>query len=77
MKNFTGRTRERIGLGSTRDELLKAYGEPTTDEKFPGARESMKYDPLGMTFSLESGKVHHMIVRLGGAEPRNPTIEVK
>lgn len=65
VKKFRGKTKEGIGLGSTRDELVKTYGEPSRDQKFLGARESMKYDALGITFSLEAGKVHHLIVRLG------------
>jgi hypothetical protein len=73
---FTGRTKEGIGLGSTREELVKAYGEPSKEEKFVGARESMRYETLGMTFSLEAGKVHHMIVRLGQSHPAERTIEV-
>ncbi len=71
VKLFNGRTKEGIGMNSTRDELLKTYGEPTSMEKMRMGLESIKYDPLGITFTLEGGKVHHMIVRLGGtnAEP--------
>ena len=76
VKRFTGRTKEGIGLGSTRDELIKAYGQPSNDEKFPGARESMKYDSLGITFSLEAAKVHHMIVRLGQTKSQPKSIDV-
>jgi hypothetical protein len=76
VKNFNGRTKEGIGLGSTREEVTKAYGEPSNDEKFPGARESMRYDPLGMTFSTENGTVHHMIVRLKSNQAQNRTIEI-
>jgi hypothetical protein len=65
VKKFRAKTKEGIGLGSTRDELVRTYGDPSRDEKFLGARESMKYDALGITFSLEAGKVHHLIVRLG------------
>src|SRR5438477_109349 len=55
IKRFRARTKEGIGLGSSRDELIKAYGEPSTDQKFAGNRESIRYDSLGITFSLESG----------------------
>jgi hypothetical protein len=61
---FTGRTREGIGLRSTREELLKVYGQPSVEEKLRGNTESLRYDPLGITFTLENGKVYHMIVRL-------------
>ncbi len=76
VKRFTGRTKEGIGLGSSRADLVKAYGEPSKDEKFAGARESMKYDSLGITFSLENGTVHHMIVRLSAPETFDHSIEV-
>ncbi len=61
---FKGRTKEGVGMFSTRREVMGAYGEPTQDQKMGGGLESMKYEPLGITFTLEAGKVHHMIVRL-------------
>jgi hypothetical protein len=64
VKAFTGHTKEGIGLTSTREELLKAYGEPSSSEKLRGGTESIRYDRLGITFTLEAGKVYHMIVRL-------------
>jgi hypothetical protein len=76
VKAFTGRTKEGIGLGSTREDLLKAYGEPTASEKLRGATESIRYDPLGMTFTLEAGKVYHMIVRLQGAQDPDRTVSL-
>lgn len=76
VRKFTGRTKEGIGLGSTRESVVKAYGEPSKDEKFLGARESMRYDSLGITFSLEDGKVHHMIIRLNAPSPTNSAVEV-
>jgi hypothetical protein len=76
VKAFTGRTKEGIGMTSTRDEVLKAYGEPTGDEKMRFGLESMNFPSLGMTFTLEAGKVHHIIVRLRAPEPdRTITIE--
>ena len=68
VKAFTGRTKEGIGLTSTREELLKTFGEPTSDQKMMGGAESIRYDSLGMTFTLESDKIYHMIVRLGVVE---------
>ena len=77
VKAFTGRTKEGIGLGSTREDLLKAYGDPTSAEKLRGNAESVRYDPLGITFNLEGGKVYHMIVRLGGNQrPGSVTIDL-
>jgi hypothetical protein len=77
VKAFSGRTKEGIGMDSTREELLKAYGEPNSREKLPGGTESIRYDSLGITFTLEAGRVYHMIVRLRGShEPdRSVTLE--
>ncbi len=66
VKAFAGRTKEGIGMRSTRAEVIKAYGEPTSDRKSWGGFESMRYDPLGITFTLDGGKVNHMAVRLSG-----------
>ncbi|HZR16451.1 MAG TPA: hypothetical protein VFE51_03920 [Verrucomicrobiae bacterium] len=66
VKAFTGRTQEGIGLTSTREEIVKAYGAPTSSEKMRGGTESMRYDSLGITFTIEANKVYHMIVRLTG-----------
>ena len=68
VKAFTGRTKEGTGMNSTREEVIKAYGEPTSSEKFIGGIESLQYAPLGITFTLERGRVHHMIVRLRSQE---------
>ena len=78
VKAFSGRTKEGIGLNSTRDELIKAYGEPSSGEKLVGGTESLRYNPLGITFTLEGGRIYHMIVRLRGTqEPdRSVTIEL-
>jgi hypothetical protein len=77
VKAFTGRTKEGIGLFSTSEDLLKAYSEPSSTEKMRGGTESIRYDALGMTFTLEGGKVYHMIIRLQGQpEPdRSVTLE--
>jgi len=77
VKAFTGRTPQGIGLNSSREDLLKAYGQPTSDEQLRGGTESMRYVPLGITFTLEGGKVYHMIVRLATDAPpdRSVTIE--
>lgn len=76
VKAFTGRTKEGIGLTSTREEVVNAYGQPTSSQKFLGGRESLRYDQLGITFSLEGEKVHHLIVRLTAPEPGTRTIDV-
>lgn len=68
VKAFTGRTAEGIGMRSTRDEVLKAYGKPDeTDTPEPG-HERLKYDDLGLAFILQDLKVHHITVNLRPAK---------
>jgi hypothetical protein len=61
---FNGRTKEGIGMNSTREEVVKAFGDPSQSQKFPGEIERLTYDGLGMTLTLEGGRVYHLIVRL-------------
>jgi hypothetical protein len=72
---FTGRTPQGIGMKSTRRELYKELGNPTSGESFPGGRESLKYADKGLTFALEGGKVHHITVSLSGTNPPPTSIE--
>jgi hypothetical protein len=67
-KAFTGRTKEGLGLGSRRADIVKAYGEPSRVEKAPAGRESLKYSHLGLTFSLLEGQVYHVIVDFRAAK---------
>ena len=76
-KSFTGHTKEGIGMFSTRDQVIKALGEPTADEHMRGGLESLQYASLGMTLTLEGGKVHHMIVRLRAAQPPDTTVTLE
>ncbi len=59
---FTGRTKDGLGMGSSRAEVVKSLGKPSEVLKGPAAQETMKYSPLGLTFTLMDGKVFHMIV---------------
>src|SRR5262245_45386498 len=74
---FPGRTKEGIGMKSTRADVVKAYGEPEKSEKFRLGLESLTYPALGVTFTLENDKVHHMIVRLGGAQEPDRSIAIE
>jgi len=80
VKAFRGRTPEGLGMESTREEIIKAFGEPTEAETLRGGQESLRYANQGITFTLQSGKVHHMIVRLhasaGGTETNSIAIDV-
>ncbi len=77
VRAFTGRTKEGIGMNSTRQEIVKAYGEPTQSEKMRGGIESLKYQPLGITFTLERDRVHHMIVRLHAPTEPDRTVTLE
>jgi len=77
VKAFNGRTKEGIGLTSSRQDVVKAYGEPDVDEKLRGGTESMRYNSLGITFTLEAGKVYHMIVRLSAPAAPDRTISIE
>lgn len=62
VKSFKGRTKEGIGMNSSRAEVIHAYGEPTEiDHSYPG-HEAMKYRPMGLTFTLQNDKVNHIVV---------------
>jgi hypothetical protein len=76
-KVFTGRTKEGIGMNSTREQVLKAYGEPTEAKKMVGGLESLQYQGLGITFTLEGGRVHHMVVRLNGPPEPDRTVTLE
>lgn len=65
-KPFAGRTKEGIGIGSSRADVVSAYGEPTTTETLRGspASETMRYKPLGLDFKVRDGKAHSIAVFL-------------
>ncbi len=56
---FAGRTKEGIRMGSSRADVVGAYGEPTATETIAGtpAFETVRYRPLGLVFELREGKV--------------------
>ena len=62
VKAFAGRTKEGIGMGSSRGEVVSVYGEPPEKEKPSEGREVLKYGSLGLTFSLQNDRAHHIIV---------------
>lgn len=65
---FTGRTKEGIGMGSTKEQVVTAYGDkfetmPLQKGKEPlSGRETMVYKSFGLTFALNNERVHHIIV---------------
>lgn len=57
---YAGRTAEGIGLGSSRDEVVKVYGEPSADLNTGPGVELLKYDGAGLKFQLTGGRVDWM-----------------
>ncbi len=64
VKKFKGRTKEGIGMGSTREEIVTSIGEPTSAKLFNAElnQEQLEYKALGFEFILEKGKVFHITV---------------
>lgn len=61
---FAGVTKEGIGIGSTKAELIAAYGTPSEEKQFDHGDENLWYSPIGISFDLENNKVTSFIVHL-------------
>ncbi|MCX7425253.1 MAG: hypothetical protein NTW96_06465 [Planctomycetia bacterium] len=60
VRDFAGKTKEGIGIGSSREDLEKAFGKPNSVENYgPEAAHAAHiiYSKLGLEFTLYSGKV--------------------
>jgi RNA polymerase sigma factor (sigma-70 family) len=66
--DFKGHTKEGVGIGSSRNDLIKAMGKPTTEQRNTKLtafdQEQLVYKPLGLTFTLQNGKVFQIVVDL-------------
>jgi hypothetical protein len=62
IKLFSGRTKEGIGMGSSRDDLIAAYGPPSAVEPWGEDEEQIVYSSMGIGFILADDKVHHITV---------------
>jgi RNA polymerase sigma factor (sigma-70 family) len=62
VKAFKGRTKEGIGMESTREDVIKAFGAPTSAKHLGAGQERLEYKPSGLTFTFEKGRVLHLIV---------------
>jgi len=49
-------------MESSRGDVMKAFGQPTTAKPWNPGQEQLEYKPLGLTFTLEAGKVINIIV---------------
>jgi hypothetical protein len=54
---FAGHTKEGIGMGSSRADVIQAYGKPTAAKPLKPDFEVLRYEPLGLRFQLQDGKV--------------------
>jgi hypothetical protein len=69
---FVARTRDGLGMGSTRAEIVLALGEPDADTTFKGGGEVLSYRS-GIDLALTGGTVVHLTVRRpGGVAPPPP-----
>ena len=59
---FAGRNKEGIGMGASRADVIKAYGEPTAAKQIQADSEVLRYDPLGVRFQLQDGMVDLIVV---------------
>ena len=64
IKMFAGRTKEGIGMESTRSEVVAAFGQPTKSESLETGEEHLAYSDLGLEFNLSDGRVHFIQVSL-------------
>ncbi len=59
---FAGRTKEGIGIGSSRADVIRAYGAPAFDKPGTSGYEFLRYGQLGFVFQLHNGKTDLMTV---------------
>jgi outer membrane protein assembly factor BamE (lipoprotein component of BamABCDE complex) len=62
VKGFAGHTQESIGIGSTRDEVIQAYGKPDEEKPYDHGDVNLWYSALNTTFWVQRGKVTSFIV---------------
>jgi len=62
VKMFAGRTKEGIGMESSRSQIISAYGPPTVSERLGKGEELLVFKDLGLAFILGDSKVHHITV---------------
>ena len=70
VSTFAGKTKDGIGMGATREQIVAAYGEPerTSTADSPSLKdviENLHYDKLKMKCTLAHGKLAAMILQAG------------
>ena len=59
---FAGHTKEGIGMGSTRADVIRAYGKPTFSKITKPGYEFLRYSSPHISFQLHDGTVNWMDV---------------
>ena len=65
---FAGHTKEGIGIGSRRDDVIRGYGEPTVAKSEKSGYENLRYSKLGLVFWLHDGQVYMISVLFQAAK---------
>lgn len=73
IKSFKCRTKEGIGMESSRAEVITAFGQPTSAKPWDAGlhEEILIYESLGLTFTLKNGKVFNILVDF--RKPHHPS----
>jgi hypothetical protein len=62
IRDFRGKTKEGIGIGSNVDDVKRAFGEPDSEEQNGQFNKSIRYFKLGLDLSLLNDKVVQFMV---------------
>ena len=68
VKKCSVRTSKGIGMGSSEEDVISAYGQPSSTQQLPGQGNAVmfRYDQLSSEFLLMDGKVVYMMFRAEG-----------
>jgi len=68
VKKCSVRTSKGIGMGSSEEDVISAYGQPSSTQQLPGQGNAVmfRYDQLSSEFLLMDGKVTYMMFRAEG-----------
>jgi hypothetical protein len=64
IKPFAGVTKEGIGIGSTRDTVIKAFGTPNQIQQINSDSENLWFASLKISCTLEHDKITEMVIHL-------------
>jgi hypothetical protein len=78
VENCKCRTDKGIGMGSSREDIIEAYGEPSSTDTLPNGAIMLSYEPLKSEFLLMQDNVIYMSFAVEGfiggvGRPRTPS----